>query len=119
VPRPGDIVGCGQPIGYGHGPQGRPIADAAIGLLRRSDSLRRDASTDARGKFSFPNLDPGEYRLTAESPGLQILAKTVTVADGGRTENLQCSTLGSQAESITVSADVAGAGLFTSDPAQS
>jgi hypothetical protein len=99
-------------------PQGRPVAHAAIGLLRRADSLRRDVSTDARGAFSFLNLDSGEYRLTAESPGLRILSRTVTLSGEDPIENLQFSSIASQAESVTVSADVSDAGLFAPDPAQ-
>jgi hypothetical protein len=99
-------------------PQGHPVAGAAIGLLRRADSFRRDACTDARGTFSFPNLDAGEYRLTVESPGLRIFSRTIAITDSDRSENLQFSTLASQAESITVSADVSDAGLFVPDPAQ-
>lgn len=54
-------------------PQGRFIADAAIRLLRRADSTRRETKTDAQGGFSFTSLDGGEYRSTVESPGFAEL----------------------------------------------
>ena len=56
-------------------PQGQLVPDATIRLLRRADSTRRETKTDAQGRFSFTNLDGGEYRLTAECPGLRFSHK--------------------------------------------
>jgi len=100
-------------------PQGQLVPDATIRLLRRADSTRRETKTDAQGRFSFTNLDGGEYRLTAESPGFAILTQTIGVqAYGQQTVNLQFSGLASQSESVTVTAAVADAGVFEPDPAQ-
>lgn len=100
-------------------PQGELVPDATIRLLRRADSTRRETKTDAQGRFSFTNLDGGEYRLTAECPGFAVLAQTIGVqAYGQQTVNLQFSGLASQSESATVTAAVADAGVFEPDPAQ-
>lgn len=99
-------------------PQGRAVAGTTISLLRRADSSRRETRTDAQGQYLFDNLGAGEYRLTAESPGFRILAKTITVGDDGNTESLQFSTMAAQNESVTVSADVSDVGVFAPDPAQ-
>lgn len=100
-------------------PQGRILPGAMIRLLRRADSSRREAKTDAQGKYAFDGIEPGEYRLTAEFPGLAILTQTILVsADETRREEIQFSEVAQQNQSITVSADVSDVGLFAPDPAQ-
>jgi len=100
-------------------PQGQLVPDTTIRLLRRADTTRREANTDAQGQFSFTNLDAGEYRLTAEAPGFAALAQTIGVqADGQQTISLQFSGLASGSESVTVTAAVSDAGVFQPDPAQ-
>ncbi len=100
-------------------PQGQLLPDATIRLLRRADSTRREAKTDAQGHFTFNGLDGGEYRLTAEVRGFAVLTRTIAVqTDGQHTENLQFSSLTSQNESVTVTAAVSDVGVFEPDPAQ-
>src|SRR5215831_10142108 len=100
-------------------PQGRLIPDATIVLLRRADLTRRETKTDIQGRFSFTNLDGGEYHLTAEAPGFAVFTRTIGVQpDGQQTENLQFSGLASRNESVTVTASVSDAGVFEPDPAQ-
>ena len=100
-------------------PQNRPVAGATITILRRADSSRHETQTGNQGQFAFPDIEPGEYRLTAEVAGFPILTRTVTVSPGGvQNESLQFSSLASQNQSVTVSADIADLGLFAPDPAQ-
>ena len=100
-------------------PQGGVIPGATIRLLRRADSLRNETQTDSQGQFFFANLDPGEYRLTAESPGFVPVTRTIAISDGHpQTEKISFSGVASQTESVTVSADVSDVGLFAPDPAQ-
>ncbi len=100
-------------------PQGRNVSGATIHLLRRANASRRETRTDEQGQFIFAAIDPGEYRVTAESPGFPILTRTVDVsADSAHTESLQFSALASQNQSVTVSADVSDLGIFAPDPAQ-
>src|SRR5215467_370061 len=100
-------------------PQGAVIPGATVRLLRRADSSPHETHTDSQGQFSFANLDPGEYRLTGESPGFSPVTRTITLLDDDhRTEKIQLYDIASQSESVTVSADVSGAGLFAPDPTQ-
>jgi hypothetical protein len=100
-------------------PQGRAVSGANISLLRRADSSRRETKSDEQGQFSFAAVDPGEYRLTAEAAGFPVITRTIEVSeDGALAENLRFSEVASQNQSITVSADVSGAGLYAPDPAQ-
>src|SRR5689334_2024635 len=100
-------------------PQGQLVSDATIRLVRGADSTRRETKTDARGRFSFTNLDSGEYRLKAQAPGFAVLTRTIGVlSEGQQTENLQFSALASRNESVTATAAVSDAGVFEPDPAQ-
>jgi len=100
-------------------PQGRAVSGATIALRRRADSSRRQTKSDDRGYYSFPTIEAGEYRLTAESPGFPVLTRTISVAaEATHTENLHFSEVASRTQSVNVSANVADAGLFAPDPAQ-
>jgi Carboxypeptidase regulatory-like domain len=100
-------------------PQGRIVVGATVRLLRRADSSRRETQTGEQGQFSFGVLDPGEYRLTAESPGFSAITRTLVVsAVPLPPQTLQFESVAVENESATVTADVADAGLFEPDPAQ-
>jgi hypothetical protein len=100
-------------------PQGRIVVGATVRLLRRADSSRRETHTGEQGQFSFGVLEPGEYRLTAESPGFSAITRTLVVsAVPLPSQTLQFESVAVENESATVTADVADAGLFEPDPAQ-
>ena len=61
-------------------PQNRPVSGAAIRLLRSASSSGRSTTSDNRGRYTFGNIDPGEYRLTASSPGFPTITRTISVA---------------------------------------
>lgn len=100
-------------------PQGGAITGATISVLRRADNSRREAKSNGDGIYSFTILDPGEYRLTAESAGFPVLSRNVVIgADQALTQDLQFSQLATQTQSMTVTGDVQDLGLFAPDPAQ-
>ena len=100
-------------------PQGLVVPDATIRLWRAADSTRRDTHTNAQGNFVFRGIEEGEYRITAESPGLAALSRIIAVpTDGQQDENLQFTGLASQMESVSVTASVSDVGVFEPDPAQ-
>ena len=100
-------------------PQGDVVAGGSIRLLGQVDFSYREAQTDNQGRFSFTNLDPGGYRLTAEYGGFAPVTKAIVLLDDRtETEMIRFSDVASQSESVTVSADVSDLGLFDPDPAQ-
>ncbi|MBV9623990.1 MAG: carboxypeptidase regulatory-like domain-containing protein [Acidobacteria bacterium] len=99
-------------------PQGSVLMGGTVRLLRCADSSNWTVRTDSQGQFSFANLAAGEYRLTAESPGFVPVTRTLEVGQQREMINIQFSDLVSQNESVTVSADVSDAGVFSPDPAQ-
>jgi hypothetical protein len=71
-------------------------------------SLRRSAVADETGAYSFPNLEPGTYKMTMETqgfqvsefPNIQLLARQTIRIDGQMT-------VATQAETVNVMADAA------------
>jgi hypothetical protein len=100
-------------------PQGQVVPNAAVRILRRADASIRETRTDASGRFTFADLNGGEYRLTVESAGFAVLDQTVGVhSRGSQIEDLQFASLAAQAESVNVTASVTDRGVFEPDPAQ-
>jgi hypothetical protein len=99
-------------------PQGHTVSNASITLLRRADSTRRQGLSGADGRFAFVDLEPGEYRLSAESAGFPILTKSVLILDQANTFDLQFATLATQNQSVIVTADASDSNVFAPDPAQ-
>jgi len=58
-------------------PTGAVIPNAAIELENVDTGLKRSTTTDAAGGYSFPQLAPGAYRVTAKASGF----RTTTIAD--------------------------------------
>jgi uncharacterized protein YfaS (alpha-2-macroglobulin family) len=59
---------------------GTPFESARTTLLDEAGQVVADASTDASGTFSFPDLQPGEYTLV--TMGYSPAAVSVQVVDG-------------------------------------
>lgn len=65
-----------QPIGRGiisgaltTADTGAPARRATVRLVRVSPALTKTATSDSEGRFTFSDLPPGEYRLSATKPG--------------------------------------------------
>jgi hypothetical protein len=100
-------------------PAGDVVSSATIRLLRLANSSPNETRTDSQGQFSFANLGPGEYRLTAESPGFAPVIRTLTLADDhGHTEKIQFAAISRQSESVSVTADVNEIDVLAPDPAE-
>src|SRR6516165_4492504 len=85
-------------------PEGNLVPGGTVRLLRRADSSTWEARTDTAGQFSFTPLEPGEYRLVAESPGFAPVTRTLVVPEGHGTAEIQFAGIEAQSASVTVSA---------------
>jgi Carboxypeptidase regulatory-like domain len=45
------------------------VAGATLTITNRETGLKRTVTTDAAGRFNFPQLKPGRYSVKAEAPG--------------------------------------------------
>src|SRR6266851_2547360 len=66
---------------------GGAIAHATIAIVRVETSFRRTVQSDTDGRYSFPQVQPGLYRVEAKAPAFARVQQSVTVALG-RTETV-------------------------------
>jgi len=61
----------------------QPIANATVSLRRDSNEIA-SVQTNGSGKFSFPNLEPGDYTVIVSAGGYWEAQVRVTLAQGQR-----------------------------------
>src|SRR5581483_6984192 len=61
----------GTVTGLASDPSGAAVAGVAITLTSRETGVKRTATSNATGLYSFPDLPPGTYRLHAEAKGFR------------------------------------------------
>lgn len=72
APPAGESLPKGSITGRVVGEDGQPIANATVIAFSRGGSRANNSSgaaSDATGKFTIPNLDPGAYNVNAFAPG--------------------------------------------------
>jgi hypothetical protein len=88
-------------------PSGQALADARVVLVNEATAAERASTTDGRGGFSFPAVQPGIYTLRVERQGFQPHERKHTTL----TTNEQLSvgtialTIGERTEAVTVTAE--------------
>ncbi len=90
-------------------PQGNVIPGAKVSAIETTKDQKFETTTSGEGTFSFPTLQPGNYKLTVEMPGFKQLVKTgiiINTADKQSAGNLVLE-VGGSAETIQVQADSA------------
>jgi hypothetical protein len=61
---------------------GGAIGGATVTIVYVETRFRRTLQSDADGRFSFPHVQPGEYRIDAEAPAFEHIQHQVTVPLG-------------------------------------
>src|SRR5947207_4276584 len=102
--------------GIVHDPQHRPIQDVTVTLKAQASSYIQTSQTDANGEFHFDAVPLGEYRVTASAASFASEEQTIAVLSGTAPILHFELKLGSQTESITVSADSGPAQLESITP---
>ena len=64
---------------------GAVIPNAIVRLTNKATGAVRNGVADARGEYSFPALQAGEYELRAEAKGFRTLVRTAEVTTGATT----------------------------------
>jgi len=99
-------------------PQHRIVQNAQVHISRRVDGFEANTVTDGEGTFAFAGLDNGEYRVTVDAAGFKTITRDVIVGSSQNANiQLQFTEIASQAESVTVTADVGDSGVYSPDPA--
>jgi hypothetical protein len=99
-------------------PQGKPVSGAKV-TIESHAAATLAIRTDSDGRFSFPVLPVGEYKLVASAPAFADAAQTVSVTgDEALTVHLQFARLAARAEAVTVTADVSQIDVQAPDPTE-
>jgi hypothetical protein len=115
-----DVVaaaGTGRISGRVLDPKGIAVSGASVKLVNAAGTVVRETATDQKGSFQLEGIDPGEYRLGAESVGFVTVSSDVSIASGEREVDLHFQQIVSVLQSITVVATSPSS--LTPDPAQS
>src|SRR5579864_1111758 len=86
-------------------PSGDAVSGATVAVLHVDTGFRRTVQSDADGRFSFPHVQPGLYRVEAEAPAFERVQRSVTVPLG-------------RTETITLTLPIAGLTEFVSVSAE-
>jgi hypothetical protein len=75
----------GAIVGTVKDPNGALVKDAKITVIRTATGETREATSDESGNYAVPNLDPGKYRVSADSSGFQsVVLEDVAVETNAR-----------------------------------
>jgi hypothetical protein len=87
-------------------PTSAAVPNARVELTQNATNIHTVTTSSATGDYSFPQLQPGSYRLDVTAPGFDHLIRpSITVNVGGTiVVNLKL-TLGTQAQEVTVTSD--------------
>jgi Carboxypeptidase regulatory-like domain len=87
-------------------PTGAGIPGAQVTAVSDATGARRSAATDKSGRFSFPQLLPGMYRVTAEAAGFERQTAGAVFAGLGEKQTVDFSLkLAATKNEVTVNAE--------------
>jgi hypothetical protein len=87
-------------------PSGAVIPGATVVLANVDTGAQRNGEADAQGRYSFSQLQPGAYRLTARAPGFNDVTLNVRLlVNTPATVDLNFEKVGTVATSVSVSAE--------------
>ena len=93
----------GQIVGTVKDATGAVVPAAALVLIDASTGLTLEAKAAADGGFTFPNLQPGTYTLTATAGGFKPVTLQSIVVQTARTTNIEVNfQVAGLSESVTV-----------------
>lgn len=87
-------------------PSGAAIPNASVRLTSEGTGVRRSASTNSTGVYSFPDLPPGMYRMGADAAGFRPLETRVFAVEAFRTvrQDLRLELAGASTEVVVTDA---------------
>src|ERR1700687_3499735 len=95
-------------IGQVSDASGAAVPRATVTVTNKETGLRRSASTDQSGRFSFPQLKPGAYSVKVEAEGFEPLQNDGVSASLGQKQTVDFIVRVAQAkESIEVTSEAA------------
>jgi hypothetical protein len=104
-------------------PQGSGLPNASVQLIRHGSGGNSEAlsQTTSRpdGRFELGAPSPGEFDIQVDAEGFRRIIVAQSVPASGNSEiTVQMGQISSRVETVTVTADVNGADVFSPDPAE-
>lgn len=82
---------------------GAVVGKALVTITNSSTGIFRKVESDGQGRYSFTNLEPGQYNLNVEHPGFKKAVQTEVVLTVGGSANFDVTLqVGAVSESVTV-----------------
>ena len=78
-------------IGNVQDPANAAVPDAQVTITSRETGLKRETTTDASGRFDFPQLKPGVYSVNVEAPGFESQQNDAVQAALGQKQTINFS----------------------------
>ncbi len=95
-------ISTAQLNGVVRDPQGSVIPNATITVTDPSKGFSRTVTTDGQGNYQLLELPPGDYTITASSPGFSKLVEQNVVLTTGQQANLPLALVIGSNETVTV-----------------
>ena len=84
-----------------NGPNGSPVSGAKVTVKNTATSETAEAQSDSSGHYSFPNLLPGAYEITATAEGFSARQLSVPIGNGAaQAVDIALGTAGSSAPAL-------------------
>lgn len=86
-------------------PSGAAMAGVTVTATNTSTGLRRETESTAAGEFTFPDLPPGSYEVTASQKGFDRMKLAGVAVEVGKITNLRVSMkVATQSQTVEVAA---------------
>jgi len=86
---------------------GAIVSNCVISVENTGTAVKRTTVTDQTGAYEIPNLEPGAYKVSMESPGFQVAQYTIELLARQTARIDGQMTIASQTESVNVTAEAA------------
>lgn len=86
---------------------GAAVSNCVVSVENSGTAVRRTTVTDQSGSYAIPNLEPGAYKVSMESPGFQVAQYTIELLARQTARIDGQMTVASQVESVNVTAEAA------------
>lgn len=88
-------------------PTGAVVPGATIILENLERGVKRETTSDAAGRYSFPQIQPDTYKLTAKAQGFAdvVVSDVRLLVNTPASVNIQFEKVGAVAETVSVSAE--------------